>query len=744
MDELQRKEQVIASLKATKPNQDSHFVQEVAKDAELTASKNDTPITDVMEHDMGDSHGSFTHSSCKITNGTGPQVTELERLRTQNSALMTEIASLRSKLDSVCSRDHKSKRCGESCRDAHSFSSDGGVKESDGSGNLRNRVMSSEEANRARTFKNRRGSTAGPLFYEGQAVECRVKCSDNWRSATVDSVRSVFESVGDTGDRGDKTFNYTVWFDKGGSEKDVPEGRIRSLRGNDQDSSQPPRTVHRDGEAIIRMRVFVLGENVLARDGGSRGELSHAKIVRRNEDGTYCVAFNGSSEERDLHSTMLHSLDDDLQQKLVGRDEGDTVGAEDDSCGDRAKSVAVSAAEEAELRYAAKRESLLTAACGALPGLMKVGQEVLARYPGRDAWGPGLVVGLSKDGLHLSIDFDSGEFVDKLPFIFVRSRFTGNLSRGKSQVYPGDAVLAQKEGTPSSGDWYLAHFKSYQRNGDCSLIFDGEEATTTINAARAQLLYDRSTKDGPAEIPGFSPPPTKPVRTKKRHDGDIVMACIPKVKAWSPALVTVSEGRGRYTVEWADGEKANSLLFVYMASLGKEEQESESTIVTERCASSKDRPAGSSDVRRNDEDIIEGDEMAEAQNAQNAQFCGSVDFTETARALRTHVRLRQPQLKVGEPVLAKSQQDRMWASGLIKNVRGNGKYDVLFTDGSVEEGLSFLFIRTLDFEASGEDDGESAEIVDPSREAHKVGDTVSSCCTQQAFYRLGSESTTGA
>lgn len=544
-DELQCKEQLIASLSVMKANQDSHFVQEAAKNAELTANKNETLITTFSEHGVGDTHGSVTHSS---RNDTGPQVTELEKLRTQNSALIAEIMNLRYKLDSVCSRDSKN-----------------------------------------------------------------------------------------------------------GSEKDVLDGRIRWRRGNGQD--------------------------------------------------------------------------DDLQQKPTSRDEND-------NCGEQAKSVEVLAAEEAELRYAAKRESLLTAARDALPGLMKVRQVVLARYPGRDAWGPGLVAGLGKDGLHLSINFDSGEFVDNLPFIFVRSRFTGNLLSGKVHVCPGDTVLAQKEGTPSSADWYIAHFKSHQRNGDCSLIFDSEETSTTINAVRVQLLYDTSTKDGPAEIPGFPPPPTKPVRAKKHHDGDIVMACIPKFKAWTPALVTGSKGRGRYTVEWADGEKVKSLLFKFMAPLGKQEPEGGSDIVTERRSSSQDdRPAGLPDIHRND-DTIEGNEAT--GEAQDAQPCGNVDLNETAKALRTHVRLRQPQLKVGEPVLAKSQEDSMWSPGSIKNVLGNGKYDVLFTDGSVKEGLSFLFIRTLDIETSGEDGGESAEITDPARCVHKVGDTVSSCCTQQALYHLGS------
>lgn len=168
------------------------------------------------------------------------------------------------------------------------------------------------------------------------------------------------------------------------------------------------------------MKVFAPGENILARNGRSRGEWSHAKIIRRNEDGMYCVVFNDSSEERHLYSTMLHLWDEDLQQKPANRDE-------DDNCGEQAKSAEVFAAEEAELRYAAKRESLLTAARDALPGLMKVGQEARAKNPGREAWEPGLVTGLGKDGLHHSIDFDSGELVDNLPFIFVRSRFTGNI-----------------------------------------------------------------------------------------------------------------------------------------------------------------------------------------------------------------------------------------------------------------------------------------------------------------------------
>lgn len=184
------------------------------------------------------------------------------------------------------------------------------------------------------------------------------------------------------------------------------------------------------------------------------------------------------------------------------------------------------------------------------------------------------------------------------------------------------------------------------------------------------------------------------------------------------------------------------LLFKHMAPVGKQERESGSAIVTEKRSSSQDDgPAGSSNIHRND-DTIEGDETT--GEAQNAQPCRSVNLNETAKALKTHVRLRQPQLKVGEPVLVKNQQDSVWLPDSIKNVLGNGKYDMLFTDGSVEEGLSLLFVRTLGIEDSGKDGDESAEITDPPRGVQNMGDTVNSCCTQHDFYRLRSESTTGA
>ena len=725
-DELIRKEQQLSSLKGML---DSNHVLRPVEANESTVNKSEKLNAQSNEHATRDGNSKVLRSSRESTK---PERAELERLWAQNSAMRAEIASLRSELHTVYSRERKSHNHGGEGGDSRSFSS---ASETERTGNCRrsrDHASNGEVVQRTFNPKSKHDSNNGPVFYEGQAVECRTVGSGTWKPAVVDSVHLISDTVGSSRDRGSKTYAYTVWFDRGGSENNVPEVRIRSAKGYELDDGGSPCAVHQSGGTIIRMRVFRPGEIVFARDSGSKGKWSRAEVVRRDTKGMYYVLFDGRTEEHVLHPTMLRSTDDLKQNTARGHhsDGGDAIGIDEDSRGEYTKSVVASPAEKAELRYAEQRETLLEAARYALPELVKVGHEVLARYPGREAWGAGTVVGQGKDEVHLSVDFDSGNFTENLPFIFTTPRLTGNLLSDQTHVFPGDAVLAQKDDTSSSDDWYPARFKRYENDGYCSLVFVGEETLTSIRTVRAHLLYGKTKNDGLVEIPGVPPPPTKPVRAKKHRDGDLVLACIPKIKAWAPALVTGSKGHGRYSVEWADGEKSDSLLFMFMATLGYCGKGDTSATVTGRHPLSRDRPSGSSNVRHNDR-ALEGDNVVEGTpNVLNPQSCVEGDVDDgTSKSAKKYVRLRQPQLKVGEPVLAKSLHNSVWAPGSIKKVLGDGRYDVLFTDGSNAEGLSFIYIRTLDLVTLSENGGDSPEMACPAnRDEHKVGDTVSKRC----------------
>ncbi|CAM9312587.1 unnamed protein product [Ectocarpus sp. 6 AP-2014] len=656
---------------------------------------------------------------------------ELERLRAQNLKMRKESARLRAELELVEMRG------------------DSGSGREHGS---RSQNRDNMDRGRARQHCH----SDGARFYEGQAVECRKQGSDSWLPATVDSVRLTIEPLGGGGEGGGggdsrgshRTYMYGVYFDgeETGRRDDVPEFRIRAAASGDgngpgQGSSRVVRD--RDGETVIRSRVFGAGDLVLVRDGGGgrtnqdNKKWTLGEVMRRNDSGTYRVLVSGGQAEgKDFHPTMLRAQDGPKNSFDSGCDVHDQPGAS------LTKTKATSPAEEAEIRYAERREELLELARGDLPAPLDVGQEVIAKSSGSTVWSSGVVVDTDRDNLRCRVEFDSGDVEDNLPCIFVRPRRGGDLAPG-GDVRTGDAVLAQKtrkQDTRSGdrGDWFAARFRSYDEDDadSCYVTFDGERASSRLQATRVRLLYpsarggggrrnDRPGDDD-AMIPGNPPPPTKPVRAKKHREGDIVLACIPTVKKWTPAVITGVKGHGRYSVEWADFVREKPLLFMHIASI---QGPSRKRAISVGHKKSSDDSADSHHATT----------RAPASGASGASGGGDTGSDErrsrvlsaesSAGGITPSVRLRQRALNVGEPVLAKKAPDQdSWSPGSVTRADGGGRYDIRFTDGTTAEDLSFLFVRGLSAEQGsgdgrgGEVDTRSGRITSDTSEMHPSGE----------------------
>ncbi|CAM9497383.1 unnamed protein product, partial [Scytosiphon promiscuus] len=672
--DLSLKEKQIAALRKS---QTAEYTRKLAEEKEALAERVESLIAE-LERKHGSGSGetgrarasSITSSisSQKGRSGGPHEANEPERLRAQNLKMREELSRLRADLDLMVNREKSSKEDG-------------------GSGRVK-----------------RRDRTDGAQFYEGQAVECRDEGGGSWRPATIDSGQLKVEPLGGEG-RGNRRYIYSVYFSDRGGERadDVPEHRIRELAGGEdgalegQGSSRV--TKNRDGETVIRARVFEAGDLVLVRDAGSgrsgtgkEKEWTFGEVVRRNGNGTYRVAvLGGRAEGKDFHPTMVRA-----QAYPAGDDHGDAKGGRDsrEPSAAMTKTKTTSPEEEAEIRYAEEREELLALARDALPPPVEVDQEVIAKNGGSNVWGSGLVVSVEDDNRRCTVEFDFGDVEERLPCIFVRPRGGVDLSFDRDAARHGDAVLAQKSkrrdagGGDDGADWFAARFERHGRGdedrGSCYLVFAGEKTVSRVQAARVRPLYlaprgGHHAGDEGATIPGDPPPPTKPVRAKKHQEGDIVLASIPRARRWTPALITAVKGRGRYAVEWADGVQAESLLFTHIASM--------------------DSPG--------------------------------------RKGAFSTVRLRQRALAVGEPVLAKMPEHDYWSPGCVVKVDGGGRYDVRFTDGTTAEGLSFLFVRGLSTqESSGDASGEGARggrvnsgVSDSKRSSSEgkepaVGDTV--------------------
>lgn len=711
--DLRLKEQHIGELKAM---QQSSYVLKLAEEREALAVKVERLIVESEKHNMEDGgvdgQRASRHKSSENSNASSKMLAELERLRAQNSAMRAESAKLRVELELANLRSGNpsdvSRRDADTDQRGIDRGADGG-----------------RDVNTARAPRERRNSTYGPLFHEGQAVECRRTGSESWSPATIDSVRVSMETIGGSGSGRNKAYLYNVCHVKGGSEDGISERRIRAVGSPESEphgEASATRVGHRDGEIVIRARVFRSGDVVLARDSGSRGEWTHAEVLRRNSDSTYCVAFEGSLNEQDLHPTMLRSLN----HPGKGEDDGGlSEGRETSHSADATNTMTTSRAEEAELRYEAKRERLLIKAREVLPGPFEAGEEVLAKYQGSNAWRPGVVTDSDKECMRYSVDFNCGDFDERIPCVFVRPRRANDLSSCQG-VRSGDSLLVQKNGADAGGDWLSARFKSFESDGYCSVAFIGGEGTVSVRLSRARLLHCSYCQDRDRpEIPGSPPPPTKPVRAKKHQEGDIVLACVPASKAWTPAVVTGAKGRGRYAVEWADGTGADSLLFMHIASLWAPSRKRGSAVTGRRSLSTE---AGDGRAR-GDKDGTGGGSLdragGEDEGPKDSQGSGGGAVSSAAKAAAAQVRLRQRQLNVGEPVLAKVLDQEAWAPGYIKDVRGNGKYDVAFTDGTSVEGLSFLFIRGLNFREASDGGSQDAVPDGPNGDNTTVGDQVS-------------------
>ena len=634
---------------------------------------------------------------------------ELERLRAQNAEMRKERARLRTQLDLI---EMGSTRGGGG----------GGGGQVDGGGQGDGH------------WETKPNDASGARFYEGQVVECRKEGSDSWYPATVELVRQTVEPLGRTREEsGAKTYIYSVYFDdkKGTCEDSVPEYRLRATAGGDGDggSGQGSSWVvkNRDGETIVRSRVFGPGDAVLVRDSGSARSAGKGdpmwtlgEVVRRNDGGTYrVVVAGGDPEGSDFHPAMLRAREDPRSGAGGGGDKG----------GCQTKTKTASPAEEAEMQYAMQRERLLSVARAALPEPLQAGQEVLAKNGGSTVWGPGVVVSVGDDGLYCTVEFDFGDVEESIPSIFVRPRRgAGSVSDGRAHI--GDSVLAQKvkKEDPGGGDggrdWYSARFERYHDDNNtdfCYVVFAGEKAVSKVRASRVRPLYlsgSESEKHGSGDgdiIPENPPPPTKPVRAKKHQEGDVVLACIPKAKKWTPALITGVKGRGRYSVEWADGTKADSLLFMFIASMDRPARKGAFSVASAPEATPDDPHATSTTGghTENDDGRERGGSGGGSGGGRNRRTSVRLSTAgdNPAAAAAAVVRIRQRALAVGEPVLAKKTPDHdFWSPGSVTRAAGGGKYDVRFTDGTTTEDLSFLFVRGLGSKGGGDADGDGGEV----------------------------------
>lgn len=579
--------------------------------------------------------------------------------------------------------------------------------------------------------ERKKHGTAGARYFEGQAVECRKKGSESWYPATVESARLTVEPLGGSGDGGSKTFVYSVYFDdkEGTHEGHIPESRLRrTARGDgDEDPGQDSSWVVKngEGETLVRSRVFGPGDLVLVRNSGGSGgsnrgskKWSFGEVIRRNDGGTYRVmVLGGPPEGSDFHPTMLRAQDYPAgdEDEEVGSGSGVTPSG----MAPRTRTSMASPAEEAEMQYAEKREELLRLARGCLPAPLRIGEGVLAKNGGSTVWGAGIVVSTDDNNVRCSVEFDFGDVEENIPCIFVRPRQGEEEDLASHRrARPGDAVLAQRGKQDDTGggegrDWFNARFERYSEDSKdtCYVVFAGENAVSRVRAARVRPLYstapmtsgDRRHHHHPRDedmIPGTPPPPTKPVRAKKHHEGDVVLACIPKVKKWTPALITGVKGRGRYSVEWADGVRADSLLFMFIASMEGPARKQAFSF-----ASSADGDNYSMSNNKNERDAAKsGNHLPHGGGRKMS--AGTAAGTAAAA-----VRLRQRALSVGEPVLAKRAADHgFWSPGTVTRADGGGKYDVQFTDGTSAQDLSFLFVRALGFQGCGDDGGAGGEV----------------------------------
>ncbi|CAM9744449.1 unnamed protein product, partial [Hapterophycus canaliculatus] len=710
--DLGLKEKQIAALRRS---QTAEYTRKLSEEKDALAERVDKLLAESKnKHDSGSAEvdrarvSSFTSSmsSRKGQSRVSHEANELGRLRAQNLQMREDMSRLRTELDLMENR----------VKSAKNSSSGGGGGDDDRGGG----------------HGKKRDRAEGARFYEGQAVECRNEGEDFWRPATIDSGRLKIEPLGGEG-RGSRTYIYSVNFsDKSGKrEGDIPEYRIRErAAGEDgtrrgQGSSRV--TKNPDGETVIRSRVFEAGDVVLVRDGdrgtsdtGKKQEWTFGEVMRRNGDGTYRVAvLGGRAEGKDFHPTMVraqtHPEGDDHR---VRYGHGDTQGDRGtrESSATPTKTKTTSLAEEAEIRYAEQREELLAIARDALPASLEVGQEVIAKNGGSNVWGSGIVASVEENNRHCTVEFDFGDVEEHLPCIFVRPRERADLSFDRDAARAGDAILAQKSKRQDAGggdgaDWFTARFERHGRGGgdegSCYVTFAGEQVVSRVLATRVQPLYV-TPRDGHHArnegmiIPGDPPPPTKPVRAKKHQEGDIVLACIPRAKRWTPALITGVKGRGRYAVEWADGVQVDALLFTHIASMDSPVRKGSFAVGKDVGAATVDNnidsaksARGKSFGRGNDEDGGCGAGQRASGNASAA-----------ATAVEA-VRLRQRALTVGEPVLAKTSEHNYWSPGCVVKADGGGRYDVRFTDGTMAEDLSFLFVRGLTAqESSGDGNGE--------------------------------------
>lgn len=695
--ELRKKQQEVTDFQTT---QKSEYLIQLAKEKEALAVRVEELIMEKCEP-TGDEFSS------------GQGANELKRLRAENSAMLEETKRLHIELEEAKPEQPGGERVtritpadgrlgGRRNDREQLINSEGAAYHRIQDGHKHVSNTSSNDRNKSRRHdRNVDGiSGDGPLFYEGQTVQVRLEGSDSWSSATVDAVRSTVETLGAGRDGGGNhgRYLYTVWFSNGGREDDILENRIRAADdtwGAGHRSVSPTMVRRDDGETVIRQKTFRVGEEVLARDGGSSANVwASAQVVSRTATGTYVVMFRGSADEVDLHPTMLRAR---------GRDGDDPSESFTSPAATNSKSL--TSAEEAEIRYEEKREELLAKARAAIPKVLRRGDEVLARYPpgpnSNSVWGIGVIVEVGTKGMHYDISFDRGHMGENIPCVFVR-RWNENsavsLTTAGDLLLSGDTVLAQRDSGRADGDWFPAKVKENNGGrGTASIVFVGEdEVVTSTRQTKVIPLYlssqqtggDHDCDDDRPEIPRSPPPPTKPLRAKKHHKGDIVLACAPKLKPWTPAVIIEVAGRGRYSVEWADGTRLDSLLFMHIASFDGPPRENDDRSMSTAAPS---RPQADGDRDRCVSRDVDGTSHDEGPATEGRPGHGS----------KSQSRLRQRQFSVGEPVIARCEDENIWSPGSIRNVCERGKYDVDFTDGTQALELSFFFIRGLDVYSTG-------------------------------------------
>lgn len=496
----------------------------------------------------------------------------------------------------------------------------------------------------------------------GDGIEARYKRGRKWYPGTIRAVN--------------RNGTYSIRYKDGDEESDVEAALVRE-----------------PGKASINLSAlsidggdFAEGGRVEARFGGG-SRWFKATVERKNRDGTYFLVYADGDEEQAVEKILIRGIGGPEISKTLNTTGGSAL------------------ASRIETNLNTPRKDIL-----------RVGDDIEAKYKKGHKWYPGVVRAVNRGGTY-DIRYKDGDKEYDVEENFVRAMSADplasevNRKRGSDEYAEDDEVEARFGGRSR---WLKAKIARVCRDGTYHLVYvDGDEERSVPKS-----LIRRIEGDAAKERKNSSSARSENTGGRIHQINDEIEARYKKGHKWYPGVIQAISRDGTYDIRYLDGdterkvepalirgkERGGDISLTYStdgdflegakveARFGGRSRWFTATVERRH----RDGTYHLRYVDGNEEKVVEKHMMRQIETGSSSMISNrrpgqrgvsGFDYEPDYPTVKGY--------RVGDSVKARYKRGSKWFPGVVRTVNRDGTYDIRYKDGDSEQNVDSRLIRSI-------------------------------------------------